>query len=104
MRLERAARLLEERFLFRRRGAAQQRVAVREAPKALDYIAVRLGIAREFLISEGADELHRAVLVGNRLTVLKGQIEEDAPLDGQPLVETDSDRQLGDGARQPVIS
>ena len=70
------AAVVEEGLLVRVRGAAQQRVAVREAAEAADDLGMVLGIFREFIIAIGARQLQASFLIGYILRVVEWQIEE----------------------------
>src|SRR5262245_10983138 len=102
MRSARKAAGVEEGLLLRLGGAAQDRVAVREAPEAADDVGMSPGVSRELIVAIAARERHAAFLIGEIFRVLERQIEELALGMRDPPVEPASDGAIGDGARDPI--
>jgi len=70
------AAIVEKGLLLRRRGAAQNRVAMREPPEAANDTGMTLGILAELVIAVAARQLQAAFLVGKVFRVHERQIEE----------------------------
>ena len=75
---------------------------MREAAKALDDVAVLLGIVELVIVAEVDEQQHRAVLVVEILAVLERHVEELALGRCELLVEALVDRSLGDRERQMI--
>src|SRR6516225_12494851 len=102
MRSARKAAGVEEGLLLRLGGAAQDRVAVREAPEAADDVGMSLDVSRELIVAIAARERHAAFLIGEIFRVLERQIEELALGMRDPPVEPASHGAIGDGAPAPI--
>jgi hypothetical protein len=74
------AAIVEKGLFLRRRGAAQGRVAMREAPEAANDIGVVLGVFTELIIAVAARQLQAAFLVRQVFRVHERQIEELAAI------------------------
>src|SRR5262245_5161749 len=70
------AAIVEKGLLLRRRGAAQDRVAMRESPEAANDTGMALGIFAELVIAVAARQLQAAFLVRQIFRVHERQIEE----------------------------
>src|SRR5207248_11434767 len=68
--------IVEKGLLLRRRGAAQDRVAMRETSEAANDIGMPLGVFAELIIVVAARQLQAAFLVREVFRVHERQIEE----------------------------
>ncbi len=104
-RLSRETALVEERLLGRRGGAAQGRVPVREAAEAGDDVAVgdgpfeAVGVAG--VLQQPLEQRDAGFLVGQRLRMLVGQVEERPQLGRDGLVVAGGD---GGGGDRPGLA
>src|SRR5262249_29385037 len=90
--LTRESAAVEEGLLFRRRDAAEQLVAVREAAEPADNVRMQLGPFDRIGIAARAVERDAPLLVGNLFGMLQRQIEESALRHREALVEAARDR------------
>src|SRR3974390_2367146 len=93
---------VEEGLLLRRGGAAERRVAMREAAEPADDVGMQLGPFDRVRVAGRAVERDAALLVGERFGMLERQVEEAALRHGKALVEAAVDRSRCDGARQRI--
>ncbi len=99
--LSREAAAVEKGLLFRGRGAAEDDVAVGEAPEAPDDGGMLLGVSGEFLVAVAARHRERPFLVGQVFGVRERQVEKAALAMRQLPVEAAGAGALGDGAGEP---
>src|ERR1700730_6816192 len=93
---------VEKRLFLGRRDAAEHRVAMREAAETADDVAVHLRILERAGIVRAEAELAAALLVGERLRVHVGQIEE-LPFRLVDLsIEAARDRASGRSSRERI--
>src|SRR5262249_46605213 len=100
--LSRKAAAVEEGLFLRRGGAAEYRVAVREAAEAADDVGVPLGMFQEFVVAVAACQVDAALLVGEIFRMLERKIEERAQPAPHLRVEAAGEGASGDRARQRI--
>ncbi len=83
-------------------STAQRRVAMRKAPEALDHILMIERELQQPLNLEAAYQPDRLALVIQIFAMLEGKIKKQAPILGQPRVETHFDCMTGNGQRDMI--
>src|SRR2546423_274881 len=96
------AAVVEKGLFLRRRGAAQDRVAMRESPEAANDTGMALGVFAELIIAVAARQLKAAFLIRQVFRVHERQIEELALGMRDLPVEAAADCALGDAAGELV--
>ena len=95
-------RSITRRHFRRARSTSENRVAVREAPEALDDVVMLLCEAEEVIVAKRGEELERPLLVRKALAVLERHVEEAALLAFQSIVEPAVDRAFRDRQREMI--
>src|SRR5712691_10155244 len=102
IRLPGKSTVVEEGLLLRAGGAAQHRIAVREAAEAADDLGVLLGVFEEFVIAISARQFDAALLIRQMLRMHERQIEKLALAVRDLAVEPAGDRTAGNGTRERI--